>query len=70
VIARGLKASEPTWHRVGTHPAVISGTISESQLREAARRGRCRVLWLSSHALRVHRDALDDIAAAGKPSQK
>ena len=59
--------AENTWYKVDERPAVLAGAISRDQVYAAARQGRCRTLWLSKRALRVHRDLLSDIVASGKP---
>jgi len=64
---RDVGRAQRIWFKIPEHPAVLRGDISPDQLRSAARQGRCRVLWFSSHSLRVHRDALDDIERSGKP---
>jgi len=56
-----------TWYKVDEHPAVRTGTITRDQVYVAVRQGRCRALWLSKRALRVHRDLLDDLARSGRP---
>jgi hypothetical protein len=67
--------SETTWFAVDEHPAVRrsdnpNGVISRDQAYSAARQGRVRALWVSSRRLLLHRDLLDDLTRAGRPTPK
>lgn len=63
----------PVWLPVDNHPAVRrkgnpAGVLSRDQAYRAAHERRVRCLWPSSRKLLLHRDALDDLARAGRPS--